>query len=169
MTPHHFFFFFLCTANAAGTGPTYALLLYPDYSGNQLTSLCPSQTQVVCSFQITDYFRFVFVCLLGDICTLCVWLGCQDADVQHLQHDRWPPPMPSPRRKARNSLSLHIQHNISPLLFKVLYYTAVCTGLVCLLKIQPQHMIEAVLKILSCSAISVHFILPTLTSHRFFQ
>lgn len=43
MTPHYF----LWTANAAGPEPTYAQP-YPGYSGNQLTSLCPSQTQVFC-------------------------------------------------------------------------------------------------------------------------
>lgn len=51
----------LCTANAPGPEPTYALP-YPGYSGNHLTSLFPSQTLVFCRvLQFLDNSFFVVV------------------------------------------------------------------------------------------------------------
>lgn len=56
MTHHHF----LHKANVTGSEPTYAQP-YPDYSRNQLTSLCPSQTQFLCRvLHFKDNGCFIF-------------------------------------------------------------------------------------------------------------
>lgn len=69
MTPHQF----SCTTNAASPEPTYALP-YPGYSGNQLNSLCPFQTQVFCRvLQFADNgFFVVFLVVYWVIFAHCV-------------------------------------------------------------------------------------------------
>lgn len=116
MTPYHF----LCTANAAGPEPTYALP-YPDYFGNQLTSLCPSQAPVFCRvLQFLDN-GFFFVVVYWVIFAHCVSGG----DVRMLMCNIFSMtggPLVSytsqrkgvKKEKHKRVLSLHLQHDISP-------------------------------------------------------